>query len=59
MEVAFLLSFFFLFFKKCLSLPSSATEQKYVHKDKNSIVYTDQHRLGSEEEKIEASVEYK
>lgn len=34
-----------------MSLPSSETEQKYVHKDKNSIVYPDQHRLGSEGEK--------
>lgn len=51
MKVAFLLSFFFLLFFSCLSLPSSETEQEYVHKDKNSIVYTDQQRLGSEGEK--------
>lgn len=43
--------FFSFFFLACLSLPSSETEQEYVHKGKNSIVYTDQYRLGSEGEK--------
>lgn len=51
MKVTFLLSFFFFLFFSCLSLPSSETEQEYVYKDKNSIVYTDRHRLGNEGEK--------
>lgn len=34
-----------------MSLPSSETEPKYVHKDENPIVYADRHRLGSEGEK--------
>lgn len=53
MMVAFLLSFSLslFFFLACLSLPSSETEREYVHKDRNSIVYTDQYRLGSEGEK--------
>lgn len=48
----------FLFFNVCLYLQGKQNK-KYFHKDKNSIVYTHQHRLGSEGEKIEASVEYK
>lgn len=43
--------FFFLFFFSCFSLPSSKTEQEYVHKDKNFIVYSDWHRLGREGKK--------
>ena len=47
----FLFLSLFFFFLACLSLPSSETEREYVHKDRNSIVYTDQYRLGSEGEK--------